>query len=286
MSQGTKSGYYQALKAAGVKFERHYRDYSTEELAAAYGKLVQESPPGAVPPLPEPKAETPPPVPVARPNELEEMQRQIASLAGTIQQLAKIVTTPRPSEPQPMRQEAPEVKAPEPEKFRGGLDPTQHAGVTMNSHVDRPIRVDEAGNQWFRNEVTKPGYAKARGRRVLRTTAEDTKLETITVNGYTETFEIPDGNSTPRPTEIKVTLPSYQTGIYKAPGMPFKIHTYQGARAFDWEDVNAYYGGADLVPTSIKHVYVSSDLCYDITTTIRAIEDEYRERVLKKESVR
>lgn len=164
----------------------------------------------------------------------------------------------------------------------------EHAGVTLNTHADdEPVRVDEAGNKWFRNEVTKPGFPKPRGRRVLRSMDEGTVLETIKVaGGYTETFEIPGDPKNAKPIEIKVTLPSYQTGIYKAPNMPFKIHTYQGVRAFDWDDVIAYYGAQDLVPSTIKRTYVSSDLCWDIQTTIRAIEDEYRERVLKKESVR
>ena len=40
--------------------------------------------------------------------------------------------------------------------------------------------------------------------------------------------------------EIKVTLPSYQTGIFRAPNMPFKIHSYQGTRGFDLEEVQKY----------------------------------------------
>jgi hypothetical protein len=68
--------------------------------------------------------------------------------------------------------------------------------------------------------------------------------------------------------------------------MPFKIHVYQGNRGFDWDDVIAYYGSVDLVPDTIKRTYVSSDLCWDMSTTIRAINDEYRERVLKQGALR
>jgi hypothetical protein len=48
-------------------------------------------------------------------------------------------------------------------------------------------------------------------------------------------------------------------------------------------EVRDFYGGADLVPEDIKTVYVGQSLCYDIRTTRRAIEAEYREKLLKKE---
>jgi len=75
MSQSQKSAYYQALKDAGVQFTKHYREYSTEELAAAYTKLAQQSD-GALPPEPLVQAPrpgpqpTPPPVRQRDPNEL------------------------------------------------------------------------------------------------------------------------------------------------------------------------------------------------------------------------
>ena len=39
MSQGDKARYYGALKTAGVTFDKHYRDYTTDELAAAWTAL-------------------------------------------------------------------------------------------------------------------------------------------------------------------------------------------------------------------------------------------------------
>lgn len=276
MSQGSKSAYYQAVKGAGIKLDRHYREYSTDELRAIaeeHGLTVDV------------QADTIP----ARPDDLAEIREQIAGLGGMINQLAGIVARQARTEAPPAKEATPvEQPAPQKPEIRPAvLDPKEHAGVTLNTHgEDEPIRVDEHGNIWYQNEVQKSGYPKPRGRRVLRDTDPGTVQETIRVGDYTETFEIPGDPRHAKPIEIKVTLPSYQTGIYKAPGMPFKIHTYNGARGFDWDDVNRFYGGADLVPDTIKRTYVSSDLCYDITTVVRAINDEYRERVLKKEASR
>lgn len=290
MSQGSKSAYYKAVKAGGVELDKHYREYTTAELqslAEAHGIDVD------VPPAPSP---TP-----ARPDDVAELRQQLSGLGDVIAKLAAIVVqqqaAPQPQQEQPKfpppaaeySSTGPLAEPPKPavKPAPAGLDPMQHAGVTLNTHApDEPIRIDEHGNQWFQNEVNKPGYAKPRGRRIYRDVETGTTTETIKVGNYTETFEIPGDPSHTRPVEVKITLPSYQTGIYKAPGMPFKIHTYQGNRGFDWDDVNRFYGAADLVPDTIKRVYVSSDLCYDIQTTIRAINDEFRERVLKKETLR
>lgn len=279
MSQSSKAAYFKALKEQGIVFDRHYRTYSTDELKASYDALAEARG------LPAVVVEVAEPVP-ARPDEIAEIKDQIAGLGAMIGKLAGIMLAdarqPPAPEVKPVPQPAPAKPHPQ------GLDPLKHAGVTLNTHgVDEPIRVDEAGNQWFQNEVNKPGYAKPRGRRVLRSMDPGVVQQTITTkDGYTETFEIPGDSSHMQQTETKITLPSFQTGIFKAPSMPFKIHVYQGNRGFDWDDVNAYYAGADLVPDTVKRTYVSSDLCYDMTTTIRAIQDEYRERVLKKESIR
>jgi len=100
------------------------------------------------------------------------------------------------------------------------------------------------------------------------------------VNGrYIETFEV--AGSEQRSGEVKITMPSYQVGVFLDPRFPFKIHTYNGLRGFDLFDVQKFYGGGDLVPPSIKRVYIANDLCYDIRTTIRAVEEEYRQSQLK-----
>ena len=290
MSQGSKSAAYRAVKAAGVQLDKHYREYTTEELQQLATDHGVALPPTLV------AAAAP-----ARPDEMAEIKEQLAGFGDLLTKLATIVVQQQASEPQPEQPRFPPPAAeysstgplPQPEQPKvkptpQGLDPMKHAGVTLNTHTpDEVIRVDEAGNQWYQNEVNKPGYAKPRGRRIYRDVETGTQEQTIkTKDGYTETFEIPGDPAHTRPLEVKITLPSYQTGIFKAPGMPFKIHIYQGNRGFDWDDVNRYYGGPDLVPDTIKRVYVSSDLCYDMQSTIRAINDEYRERVLKKETLR
>lgn len=161
--------------------------------------------------------------------------------------------------------------------------PDQIAGLRLNTHAeDEPLRVDEYGLIWYQDEVRKAAFPKPRGRRVLDYV--DPGVRTVTAqtgNGYTETFEMPGDQS--RPSQVKITLPSHQVGIYKDPNMPFKIHVYNDNRGFDLFEVRDFYGGADLVPEDIKTVYVGQSLCYDIRTTRRAIEAEYREKLLKKE---
>ena len=86
--------------------------------------------------------------------------------------------------------------------------------------------------------------------------------------------------------QVKITLPSYQVGVYReTPASPFKIHVYNGDRGYDLFDVEAFYGGPDTVPADVKRKYVSNVLCYDIRTVNRAIEAEYRERVLPRENM-
>src|SRR3982750_4282166 len=236
MSQTEKAAYFKALKAAGVTFDRHYREYSTEELKAAYDKLEQADA------LPEPPL---PPIPQAAP--------PITAVA-----------------PPPGTSRVP----------RKAADPQEMAGQRQNSQPEEePIRVDEFGRLWYQEEVRKPAYPKPRGRRVLTYVDTGTKQQSIKVGDYVETFEVA-GDEVARVSEVKITLPSYQVGVYKDPRFPFKVHTYNGLEGFDLFGVRDYYGGAELVPADIKRVYVENVLCYDIRTTVRAIQDEYRELVL------
>lgn len=276
MSHGEKSAYYRALKEAGYEFDQHYREYTTEDLrqlASAAGLEVTAPPPKD--PLPTRDDEV-----ASLRNELEQLKQVLRDVA---QVRAAAGEPPRPTTAGPLeREEGPQT--PEPKPLAHSLDPSQHAGVTQNSHGgEEIIKVDEFGNQWLQLEVPKPAYPKPRGRRVLRYNDPGTTMETIKVGDYVESFEVAGDPRNARPAEIKVTLPSYQTGIYRSPSMPFKIHTYQGKRAFDLHDVQRYYGGRDFVPAKIKKTYVSNDLCYDMSSTIIAIEDEYRERILKAE---
>ena len=99
-----------------------------------------------------------------------------------------------------------------------------------------------------------------------------------------ESFEIPDTSKPTTPSEVRITLPSFQTGIYRSPSFPFRIHTYNGARGFDLEDVQNYYGGKDLVPSSVKKMYVYTDLCYDIPSVVSTIREEHARLVLNNSS--
>lgn len=243
MSQSDKARYFRALKAAGVPFDKHYREYTTEALRVAYEKLAEQGLAPELEPEPVQQAQPAPPPPIAQPA------------------------------PQPM----PVHQAPAP---RAQRDPNEMAGQRQNSQPeDVPIRTDEEGRVWFQEEVLKPGYPKARGRRVLTYVETGTKQQTVKSGDYMESFEVA-GDEIGRSAEVKITLPSYQVGIYKDPRFPFKVHTYNGNLGFDLFEVRDFYGGAELVPSEIKLMYVENVLCYDIRTTVRAIEAEYRQQQL------
>jgi hypothetical protein len=240
MSQSEKSAYFQALKAKGVPFPKHYREYSTEELKQAYDMMVEA---GEAEPLnfqePEPPpAEEPPP--------------------------SDFFNLP-PSATQPQRSQPPVMPK----------DPGEMAGQRQNSQGGEPIRTDEFGRVWWQEEIRKPAFPKPRGRRVLTYMETGTKTVQARSGDYVESFEVA-GDAAPRVAEVKITLPSYQVGIYSDPRFPFRIHCYNDKEGFDLFEVQEYYGGAELVPAEAKRMYVENDLCYDIRTTVRAIESEYR----------
>lgn len=249
MSQSDKAAYYKELKDAGVEFKKHYRDYSTAELKEAVDKLREERP---IPPAPE--AVEPELTPEEAARFFGQGEAQPATHAA-----ARM----------PERHEAPPV-APK--------DESEMPGQRQNLNAEmQPIRTDEQGRIWYQEEVQKPSFAKPRGRRVLQ--YMDTGVQEKTVvgeDGTVETFEI-SGTQQRRPSEVKITLPSYQVGIYKDRRFPFKIHTYNGMQGFDLFEVQDYYGGSELVPRSVKRMYVENVLCYDIRTVVRAIQDEYRQ---------
>lgn len=246
MSQTEKAAYYKALKAAGVAFDRHYREYSTEELAAAYSRLSEEQPERI---LPEPP------------------------------QAAEPEQAPQEAPPLPPRQPSPPLppRAPQAPTRVQPRDPAEMPGQRLNVQPeDEPIRTDESGLVWYQEEVRKPSYAKPRGRRVLKYMESGVETQTVQDGQYVETFEVA-GRGPQVPAEVKVTLPSYQVGIYRDPRMPFKVHVYNEVRGFDLFEVQDYYGGAEMVPAEVKRMYVENVLCYDMRTTIRAIQTEYRQ---------
>jgi hypothetical protein len=216
MSHTQKSAYYQELKAAGVKLDKTYQQYTTEELGAAIEALR------ALPEYVQPEAFPPEP-------DVEQ------------------------------REELPGERV--------------HTGFE-----EEPLFIDEEGKEWYQVEVRKPSFPKPRGRRVLTYIDTGTVTKVAQSGQYTETFEVAGEGK--RQGEIKITLPSYQVGIYKSPIYPFKIHCYNGNEGFDLEEVELYYGAADLVPEGVKRIYIENDLCYDIPTTVRAIQAEYRRNQL------
>lgn len=221
MSQTDKAAYYKALKAAGVQFDKHYREYNTEELQQAYTKLREA---GAI--------ADPPPAP------------------------------PKPAAV-PIRPTA--------------ANPAEMPGQRLNTREEwEVIRVDEQGRQWLQEEVLKKGYAAPRGRRVLTYTETGAETQTVQNGEYSESFEVA-GQGSGRPAQVKITLPSYQAGIYVDPRYKmFRVHCYNGNEGFNLFDVQDYYGGKELVPATISRKYVENVLCYDIRTTIMAIQAEYR----------
>lgn len=219
MGQQEKSMYFQALKGLGVEFEKHYRDYTTEELQSAYNKHVEA---GRAEPLTAPPEQAQPVAPVAE------------------------------------------------------RDPNEMAGQRQNTHDElTPLRTDpETGYIWYQEEVQKKGYAAPRGRRVMKYNDPGYKEQQAQDGEFVETFEVAGDER--RPAEVKITLPSYQVGIYKHPNFPWKIHTYAGREGFDLFEIEAYYGGPERVPPEVKRVYVESDLCYDTRSVIQAVEAEHR----------
>jgi hypothetical protein len=168
-----------------------------------------------------------------------------------------------------------ETKLPPP--MQAKADPNEMPGQRLNTlPEDEPIRIDEEGKAWFQEEVRKPAYPKPRGRRVLKYMERGVMTETVQNGEYVETFEVA-GVGAPHPAEVKITLPSYQVGIYKDPRYPFKIHVYNERLGFNLFEVHDYYGGAELVPAECKRVYIENDLCYDVRSVIRAIQNEYRQ---------
>lgn len=259
MSQSDKSFFYKALQGAGVKFEKHYREYTTAELEAAYNKLAETTELPGRAPEPEPEQ---PPLPFDDEGDAE-ATAAFAAMVGAVG-----AEQPAPEAPSP----APILDAPV-----RARDENEMPAQRLNTQDDlTPIRTDEQGLVWYQEEVLKPAFPKPRGRRVLSYLETGTKTVAAKTGDYVETFEVA-GDAQSRSAEVKITLPSYQVGIYKDRRFPFKIHVYNGNRGFDLFEVQSYYGGSELVPQEIKRIYVENVLCYDIRTTVRAIQTEYRQ---------
>ena len=239
MTQQEKKVLWDELKAAGVEFPKHYREYSTSDLEGAVQQLHE---------MQEAANE--------EPDEEEEVYDGPAFIFPE-----KVEPAPRPQD----------------------REPDKIAGIRQNQDELEAIRVDPDTNwTWYQDEVRKPAMATPRARRVLKYVDPGVrKQEVVDANGSViETFEMPGDEQ--RQSEVKITMPSFQVGIYKRPDYPFKVHVYNSKEGFDYFEVADYFNGPDLVPESIKRIYVSASLCFDIRTTIREIEKQYRETVLKQ----
>ena len=237
-----KSDLYNQLKASGRPLTTSYALYTVEQLKMETADLPQLA-----------QAEAP--------AKLEEPPEVLDSATGpNLDALFAAMNHPPEDKPETRAQ-----------------DPEEMPGQRLNTKTeDEPIRIDDRGRIWYQEEVLKPAYPKPRGRRVLTYIDSGVTTETVQNGEYVETFEVA-GKGAGRPAEVKITLPSYQVGIYKDPRFPFKIHCYNGREGFDLFEVATYFGGSELVPEGCKRVYIENDLCYDIRSVIRAIQNEYRQ---------
>ena len=227
MSHADKSALYGLLKEAEYPFEKHYREYTTDEL----GVLAAQS-----------------------------------GLLGTKEEAETV-----------------EEDEPAPSMFQSSEPVQTYAGQHAYSAPaeEEPLRVDpDTGFVWYRDEVRKPANAAPRARRKLTYIDPGVEQRQMRVGEYLETFEV--SGSENNVSSVKITMPSYQVGVYKDPKFPFKVHVYNDNRGFDLFDVEEFWGGADQVPSEVKRIYVANDLCYDMRTTVQAINAEYRRSVLKE----
>ena len=246
-----KAVLYKQLKATGLALPKTYRYWTTEELEEAL-RAVGVEPIAKDAPVEDDLEidwESPSPAP-----------SEAAELAPPAGFFGLEEPAPAPAPP-------PVAAQPNPEELPG-----QRLNTTA---LDEVIRIDEQGRRWHQEEVKKPAYPKPRGRRVLKYMDTGVRTETVQAGEYVETFEVA-GNETQRPAEVKITLPSYQVGIYTDPRFPFKIHCYDGREGFDFEEVLTYYGGSALVPDTCKRIYIENELCYDIRSVVRSIQAEHR----------
>ena len=240
MSAALKGFYWKQLKELGIEFERPYRNYTLAELRDSYSALVEE---GLAPAIDED---------AARASYQKEPERP----------------EPQPTAPEPPN--APSVPVSAHNVHEHAAERAYSAG-----YDEEPVRIDPVTKFiWFREEVRKPAAPRPRARRKLTYVDSGTKTMEVSDGRYVETVEV---SGQQRNTgEVRITMPSYQVGVYLDPKFKdFKIHVYNDVKGFDLFDVQKFYGGADLVPAGIKRIYVGNDLCYDMLTVIRTIEEEY-----------
>ena len=243
MTQLERKALWDQLKEAGFTFTKHYRDYSVPELINALNTLRAEQ------------------------------AQQRAARARTV--------ADNPEDEVSLSQD--DIY------FQADLDALREVpadtvpGIRLNTHgEEKPLRIDADGKIWYKDEIGKPATPTERGKRILDYV--DPGVKTVHVrdsNGsIVESFEMPGEQK--RIAQAKVSLPAYQTGLYRDPallGEFFKIHTYRGKQVFDLFDVQRYFGGPRAVPQVCKRDYTDTVLGYDIESVLQAIQDEYREKL-------
>ena len=292
-----RSSLYRQAKEAGVKLDKPYASYRASELktliaeheAAALmsaamdaAEEVVETPAPATPvaeaaptPRSAPTPATPAPATPATPRVAERGTQghpaRAARKPETLEELEMVVAayTARGA-----LVEGTEIK------YRNYTVPVisrgaDRAGLTHDYPADRPLRVDLQGRIWFRDDVPKPAIPRARMTRKTRYTDSGVKEErTYHDDGrIDEIYEVAGEES--RELTVTTTLPSYQVGRYKDSRFPFMVHVYNQQQGFDYSDVIEYYGGRELVPGTIKTVYIGNMLCFHISSTVQTIENSY-----------
>ena len=292
-----RSSLYRQAKEAGVKLDKPYASYRASELktliaeheaaalmsaATVAAEEVVETPAPATPvaeAAPTPRSATrgaaPAPATPAAPRVAERATQGHPARAArnpeTLEELEMVVAayTARGA-----LVEGTEIK------YRNYTVPVisrgaDRAGLTHDYPADRPLRVDLQGRIWFRDDVPKPAIPRARMTRKTRYTDSGVKEErTYHDDGrIDEIYEVAGEES--RELTVTTTLPSYQVGRYKDSRFPFMIHVYNQQQGFDYSDVIEYYGGRELVPGTIKTVYIGNMLCFHISSTVQTIENSY-----------
>ena len=270
----SKADLWWELKHAGITGEKKFVEYTQAELQQIVDMIRAE--PGYVAPPPRPQSGKK----MGRPRKARPAEPQLSE-----RQVTMSYDQPKtePEQDQLQYDFAPDIGAQEgPQASPMQQVPRDRYAAErayQPNEGETPIRTDEAGRVWFREEVRKPATPQPRARRRITYIDTGVKKETVVDGRFIETVEVAGDRRT---TEmVKITMPSYQVGVYADPRFPFKVHTYNNNRGFDLFDVQSFYGGADLVPTDILRVYVGNDLCYDIRSTIRSIQAEYRAQQLR-----
>ena len=255
MSHSEKSRLYQELKSSGYTFEKHYNAYTTEELQTISRASVTPAEP----------------------------QEELLSFFNIDMSSTGDSEPGLDVEPEPyVAEELPSFSASDepslPQFVAAGaelahLDPDL-AGSRAYQDLTL-IEVDDLGREWYQKEVRKSTSAAPRGRRVITYTDPGVVTATVQTDArYQETVEMPGTGR--RVAEARITLPSWQVGKYRRPGIPFLIITYAGNEGFDFTEVNKYFGGTALVPATVKRKYVEGTLCYSVQSVVFTIKDMAR----------